>query len=206
MTDSMYLNIELWTRILCDTKPKKVDIIYVFAQTSDNQLSVLKTAANLCWDRCGDSQIILCDGSTDTGYPGYLSWARLLLSFGVPSGSILGLQVEENVNTLSEATTLVKLASSQNKKNIIIICPPFHQARAFMTTVSESLRLGLNLNIYNNPADPEDWTKTVFHSQGTLKDSRSGLIKAEIERIEKYTRQGDIAESKDIIAYLNKRK
>ncbi len=58
------------------------------------------------------------------------------------------------------------------------------------------------LLLYSRPGSPQSWDETVVHSQGVLKARRAELIKAEMERIEKYRDKGDLASDDEIIRYL----
>ena len=61
------------------------------------------------------------------------------------------------------------------------------------------------LGIFNQPAAAMPWNESVLHSQGILKASRAELIHHELERINKYYKQGDLISCSEVLDYLNKR-
>ncbi len=196
---------ELCVRVLLDQKPRSdIDIVYIFSNTRDNQESVINTAVQL-WKQREAAKIWVCDGTTDSGYPGFSDWRDRLAQQGVNINCIEPSMVSGNLNTLSEAEHLVKKAEHENLENIFITSAPFHQLRAFITCVSVAVKRNSKLRIYNKTGTALDWLTVVAHSQGSLIGSRSELIRTEYERIIKYHRQDDLLHPAEILKYLNER-
>ena len=197
------------TRVLYDTEPTgiEVDAVFLFAQTRDNQASVLNRGAQLYHaDRV--HEIAICNGNTETGYLGYRVWYQELLNRGVrDKGSIVAITIPNhaNINTLSEAQALIRHAKSHKWEYIYITSSPFHQLRAFISSVSVATREYPYLRIHNKPGIQLDWKQSVRHSQGTLKATRLELIKHELGRIDKYHESGDLIPFADVLDYLDKR-
>lgn len=196
--------LEITTIILNDNVEVNAPVVYLFGQTSDNQSSVFNRGKEL-WKKGLVASILIDDGDDKHGYPGYQSWRKELLRMEVAETAILPLQgnlITKNINTLTEAQTLVRYAQSQRWKRIYITAAPFHQLRAFITVVSVALREYPELAIYNAVGTHLDWFEETRHSQGTLRAKRIELIKTEMERIEKYHKKGDLVSPEEIFAYL----
>lgn len=196
---------ELCVRVLFDPKPRSsVGVVYLFANTRDNQESVIDTAVQL-WKQREVKKIWVCDGTTDHGYPGFGDWHDELAKQGINTSHIEPVLVPGDLNTLSEARHLVNKARLENTENIFITSTPFHQLRSFITCASVVIKSRSGLKIYNKTGTPLDWLKVVAHSQGSLIGSRSELIRTEYERIMKYYRQGDLLHPAEILKYLDER-
>lgn len=199
------INSELIVRVLCDTQPNMVvDGAYLFAQSSDNQESVLKTGVELL----GKGQVrrlLLQDSGPGFGYSGFRSWQDQLTSWGISSADIQGVPTlaSDVLHTDVEADALVRFAEQQAYTDLIIVASPFHQLRAFINTVTHAMHHYPELKIYGRGGVSLPWNETVTHSQGTLRGTRYELIRTEFERIERYRLKGDLATDEEITAYLN---
>jgi hypothetical protein len=108
-------------------------------------------------------------------------------------------------NTLTEADAVVSFAKISHLEFLILIAPPFHMTRAFMTTIRMVELNYSNLKVYSYPGIPLDWMESAVHSQGNLKDLRKNFIKAELDRINLYYRKGDLISYSELLDYLNRR-
>ncbi len=199
--------MELLTRVLCDPMPSmKVDAIYLFGQTAENELSVLESAVALYHLKICEN-ILLIDTPPMNGYPGCQAWSTYLLNHGVDKNNIKPVPSteKENLHTLIEAQSVVNFLLDHDMQRIIVMAAPFHQLRAFMTLVTVSLKMGINLSIYGQAGKPLSWEQIVTHSQGTLEAPRTALIHTELERIEKYQQKGDLASFSEVKHYLDQR-
>jgi len=181
-----------------------IPIVYLFGQTSDNQISVLSRGMEL-WKKKLVASILINDGEIKHGYPGFASWKHELLRMGVVENAILPLRsniLNENVNTYTEARALVLYARAHGWKRIYISASPFHQLRAFISTVSVLLREYPSLCVYNAVGTPLPWSETVRHSQGTLIGKRRDFLKTELESIYCYYLKGDLVPPEKVLAYL----
>lgn len=181
----------------------RCDCLYCFGNTCDNQSSLLDAAA-VFW-RVWRSNILINRGETEHGYPGFEVWYKELRQRGVLPKNIIPLDAEviqRNVNTLSEAKALVDEAQRRRWGYIAISTAPFHQLRAFITTVSVLLKKYPMLQVYNQVGQELPWEETVRHSQGTLVATRRELVGMELGSILRYHHQGDLVSPKEILSYI----
>lgn len=199
--------IELIIRTLCDTLPKRtVDAAFLFGQTKDNQQSVFGSAQHLLQQR-HVRKIVIMHTDALSGYPGFESWRRALIRTGIQDTLIEGAPSPEttSLNTLIEARALVRHAELRGYNSLIVCASPFQQPRAFMTSVSVAMRAYPELEIYSQPGLALPWHEKATHSQGLTTGTRAALIAEELNRIERYQGQGDLASVGEVLDYLNKR-
>jgi len=193
--------IELLTKVMSDPLPsKKIKAGYIFSQAEANYESTLEAGVELIKGGRVE-QIFTIDASIILPT---LKGIRKILNNYSEFVNILHL-LGKTVNTLVEAELLIKKAQTAKWSEVVIVAAPFHQLRAFITTVSIASKKMPNLKIYNYVGQPLTWDQTVYHSQGTLKGTRTSFIYSELERIEKYTAKGNLLPIEDILDYLNKR-
>jgi hypothetical protein len=180
--------------------------VFLFGQTRDNQHSVFSAAHHLITENFAKNILIVKSGPK-SGYPGYDHWKKELVALGISEDSISGidLEVSPTLNTLIEATGMIEYARENRYKTMYVVAAPFHQTRAFMTSITVALRIYPPLRLYSYSGHPLSWSETVAHSQGKTIGSRKELIKGEIERISTYQSKGDLAADSDVLDYLDKR-
>lgn len=205
---SSYLKLdEVVTRVLCDvTPPGKVDAAYLFAETTDNEASVLKAGAFLYG--IGPAQmVILCGLGRGIGYRGFRAWQLKLLRVGIPGKDIIGVLPAGNFppSTDAEALGIVRYAKERDWRSFYVVASPLHQLRAFVSTVSAVIKEKANLAVYSFHGIAQSWEEYVVHSQGVLKGTRSELLGTELKKIEKYYRNGDLVSADEVLGYLDKR-
>lgn len=201
-TDKLF---ELVIRVLGDVRPQtQADGVYLFAQTSDNQASVLAAAKQLL-DQELAARVMISKTEAKSGYPGFEVWRKQLLALGMSDDQIQGIDAGDtpSLNTLIEAEALIKFTRQQGLTRLYVTAAPFHQTRALMTAVTVARRHYPQLKVYSYPGTVLPWHEEVSHSQGTVIAPRKDLIQAELERIEKYQRKGDLAHFEAILDYLN---
>lgn len=199
--------LELAVRTFCDVEAKGVvDAAYLFGQTSDNQFSVLSAGAALI-DKRRTGRLLLTESAPKSGYPGYACWKKELLQLGVPAASISGVDLREEdcLNTLIEAVGMMSYAKKNHYARLYIVASPFHQLRAFMTSVTAALRIFPEVKIYSHTGNPLSWSDKVSHSQGKTIGSRKEVLQGELERIRAYQKKGDLAHEMDVLNYLDTR-
>lgn len=198
---------ELITRVLCDSIPKgKVDVAYLFAETSDNEASVLK-AGYFLYKFGPARRLAISLLKRGYGYPGFENWRRKILKMGVASKDLFGVPEARDFppSTSAEALGFVRFAKMKKWKTAYIVAPPLHQLRAFITTVSSVIKEKSNLKVYSFPGTAQNWLEHVVHSQGILRGSRHALIRNELQKIERYRKKGDLISAREVLDYLNKR-
>ena len=182
-----------------DPRRGKMEMVYIFSETSDNADSCFIRAVEL--EQSGTTNAIgIAEG--DLGY-GFDASVMRLKSFGFQGKvPIEKFNIGGNVNTMSEAQKLASYAKSQ-RGDIGIIAPSFHLFRAFVTAIT-ALE-GHPTRIYAIPGVPSPWLESVRHSQGVVTDTRAGLLSGELERLEKYRepQYGSMLSANGILHYLN---
>lgn len=201
---------ELAHRVLRDALPLDgiCDMAYAFGEMPENSDTVFTTCAHLILE----GYVPLLGISEQHGYgnpPHAYVWERILTHMGILDGCIVRIiaEVLDNPSTYSESISLVGAAQCNGWKKVFIIAEPFHQVRAFMTLVSEVIKVGANIAVYNATPDQSDWLGVVTHSNGRTCDTRAGMTAHELRRITRYYNdgKGNLLHPSQIIAYLNKR-
>jgi uncharacterized SAM-binding protein YcdF (DUF218 family) len=198
---------ELLIRILCDIQPATAtNATFLFGQTEDNDASVLNKVQQLLASKQTDLALFM-DTPPANGHPGFEVWKRSLLELGVDEKNIAGVPMPQVpvLHTLVEAEAVVTYARQHHFHSLYVTAAPFHQPRAFMTAITAALRIYPDLKIYSQTGTPLSWLEEAVHSQGKTKGTRKQLLAGELERIEKYQKQGDLASIEEVLAYLNRR-
>ncbi|NEM99314.1 YdcF family protein [Pontibacter burrus] len=200
---------ELIIRTLCDTLPATpADALFLFGQTEDNQEAAF-AAAKLLLQEKYTARVLFLGTEAMSGYPGGSSWKAAMVEKGIPEDSMeMIMPVPANTDMLHtgiEANSLVKHAKERDYRSVIVTAAPFQQPRAFMAAATAAMRLYPELRIYSLPGKPLPWQEVAVHSQGKAESTRAGLIAGEMKRIEKYSKQGDLATVAEVLGYLNKR-
>jgi hypothetical protein len=199
--------IELLTKVLADVSPgQAVGGAYLFAQTADNWQAVLSTGVALL--RQGRTPALWIPHSEPrSGYSGFTTWQQALLARQVSAEQIIGIETAAfpSINTYIEALTAVRYARASGVTSLYIVAAPFHQLRAFITTVSILLAEYPALRVFNVAGQPMPWYETVRHSQGELQGRRESFIHTELERIATYQAKGDLVAPDQVLAYLRRR-
>jgi len=193
-------------KILCDIRPKKpVDIAYLFAQAKDNEESVFFVARKVMHHLLS-RRILILNSEPSAGYAGFDVWKDKLMELGIEEDRIISVNLKTgNHNTLTEAEAVVRFAKYNNYQTMITSAAPFHQVRAFMTTVRVAIAEYPELKIYSIPGKALAWNEFVTHSQGILTAERSELINSEMERIEHYISKGDLVSFDEVAHYFQRR-
>ena len=200
-------HVELLLKIFSDPWPAEpVEAAYLFSETLPNQESVFAAARELL-DRGRVRRLLISDCRAKSGYIGVAAWRDAMSAYGIslPCVDEVPMEPTEILHTLIEAQAVVRLAQARRYRHLIVVAAPFHQERAFVTTVSVTLREYPRLRVYSHPGAAQRWDEVVTHSQGTLRATRAELIAREQERIAAYTAQGDLAERANILQYLRRR-
>lgn len=199
--------IELLLRTLCDVLPSNpTDGAYLFAQTPANQRSVFETGVDLM-NQGKTKKLFISASAPISGYPGFKHWQQDLQALGLSEADVIAIPPTDDtiLHTRIEAEGLVRYAKAKHLSKLTVISAPFHQLRAFMTTVTVALEEMPELQIYSRVGASLPWNETVTHSQGNLEMKRRNLVQAELERIERYQQKGDLGKPGRILDYLNRR-
>lgn len=197
---------ELITRVFCDTRPRrKVDAVYIFGESRDNEDSVLETGISL-W-KSGRVKRVCIPSQSSFWVTRHKEWKKRLMSGGVPESRILGIPLSHDFppSTDAEASGLADNAKLHNWKNIFITATPLHHLRAFISTISALDRKKIKLNIFNYAGSAQSWNKNIVHSQDIQRGTRRKLIYKELEKIEHYFQKGDLISPRKTLKYLDNR-
>lgn len=202
---------ELMIRTYADIDPPSVtDTIYCYGQMPDNITSVTKKAFSL-WNDGGAKTISIPDQRTLPKYGWFYDLAeKELLKLGFQNQNfkkyivpILHPSEFEIAHTHTEAIGLVRHAKEKRWKTIYITALPSHLLRAFCETTTAVLKEYPKFHIYAIAGKTLPWTKNAEHSQGIISGKRCEVIKSELQKIQQYCAEGNLATAKQILAYLN---
>ena len=116
-----------------------------------------------------------------------------ILSEGVPEEDLI--HEDKSLQTQQQAVEVVKMAMDRGWKRLALVASHEHQYRAYLTFLRQVLDLKSGIILYNAPVRNLEW----------FVDSGWGLridrLKAEIERIEKYSEFGHLANAQEVIEY-----
>lgn len=205
--DSSALLFELTVRVLMDALPlEPLEGAYLYAQTEDNEQSVLAMAPILL-ENSTVERLLVADSPPRCGYPGIERWKPALLELGVSEEQLLLVPTAEyeNLNTLTEASAVIELVKQEGIESLLVTAHPVHQMRAFMTMATVAMREAPGLRLYSLPALPQPWGAEAVHSQGLVRAVRHQLLHSEWERLERYRLKGDLASVPEVLGYLNRR-
>jgi hypothetical protein len=198
---------ELFLRALSDPLPGEgLQALFLFGQTADNQASAFDAAEGL-YRRLPGLQLLMLDGGPRSGYPGFAAWRTALTARGIAPADIHPLPPADTalLHTRIEALALLDHLKRRPYQRVGVTAAPFHQVRAFMTAISVAIDAKHPVRLYSCPGSPQPLLKPASHSQGTANDRRRDLIAKELQRIAAYQKKGDLAATRAILAYLEKR-
>jgi len=140
-------------------------------------------------------KIIFSGGITDYEYGSYPFSDVLphILATGVPPNSII--HESKSMNTKEQATEVLKMACVNHWKKLILVASHEHQYRAYLTFLRQVIDLNDNIVLYNSPARNLGW----FNDSGW--GIRYERLQIEFDRIEQYSKLGDLADFKEVIEY-----
>lgn len=140
-------------------------------------------------------KIIFSGGITDYEY-GSFPYSDVLphiLETGVPNEAII--HESKSLNTKEQVVEVLKMASENNWKKLILVASHEHQYRAYMTFLRQVIDMNDGIVLYNSPVRNLGW----FSDSGW--GIRFERLEIEFERIEKYFKMGDLATYEEIIKY-----
>ena len=117
----------------------------------------------------------------------------ILTKSGIPGSSII--HEDRSQNTREQAKEVIKLATSNKWKSLILVASHYHQYRAYLTFLREVLDTNKLLLLYNAPEKNLPW----FVDTGWGK--RFELLNAEFSRIDKYAALHHLATFEEAIEY-----
>lgn len=116
-----------------------------------------------------------------------------ILQAGVPEEDLI--HENKSLHTQQQAVEVVKMAIQNGWKRLALVASHEHQYRAYLTFLRQVLDSKSGIILYNAPVRNLDWF--VDSGWGT----RFDRLKAEIERIEKYSAFGHLANAQEVIDY-----
>ena len=116
-----------------------------------------------------------------------------ILNAGVPEEDLI--HEDKSLQTQQQAVEVVKMAMENGWKRLALVASHEHQYRAYLTFLRQVLDSKSGIILYNAPVRNLDW----FVDSGW--GMRFDRLKAEIERIEKYSAFGHLANAQEVVEY-----
>ena len=116
-----------------------------------------------------------------------------ILNAGVPEEDLI--HEDKSLQTQQQAVEVVKMAIENSWKRLALVASHEHQYRAYLTFLRQVLDSKSGIILYNAPVRNLDW----FVDSGW--GMRFNRLKAEIERIEKYSAFGHLANAQEVVEY-----
>lgn len=116
-----------------------------------------------------------------------------ILNAGVPEEDLI--HEDKSLQTQQQAVEVVKMAMENGWKRLALVASHEHQYRAYLTFLRQVLDSKSEIILYNAPVRNLDW----FVDSGW--GMRFDRLKAEIERIEKYSAFGHLANAYEVVEY-----
>lgn len=116
-----------------------------------------------------------------------------IVSQGVPECDLI--HEDRSLNTREQAIEIVKMAKERGWKKLALVASHEHQYRAYLTFLREVIDTNCGMVLYNAPVRNLNW----FVNSGW--GIRFDRLKAEFDRIEKYTELGHLASAEEVIEY-----
>lgn len=219
--DSESLMYELLHRVLHDTPPQPVDLVYLYGQSPDNECSVLERGAELVALEKAAEKVAIFGMEKGYGYNGGDDWQQKLLTRGIDKEKIIKIPPVQSAFppcTDFEADALIAFIKSKfdaSEPAFGICASPLHQARAFVSTVSAMTRANYFFKFFNIVGERVNWMTKILHSQGTEKGTRKDLLRAELAKLNDYStgttpagkskKLPALLSAEEILDYLNQR-
>lgn len=116
-----------------------------------------------------------------------------ILNAGVPEEDLI--HEDKSLQTQQQAVEVVKMAMENGWKRLALVASHEHQYRAYLTFLRQVLDSKSGIILYNAPVRNLDW----FVDSGW--GMRFDRLKGEIERIEKYSAFGHLANAQEVVEY-----
>jgi len=197
-----------------DTIPKKLDAVYLFGHTPENEIAILEHGATLVREG-RTSRLLLCGGGryfpsgdeVTCAYSGGISWKKQLISHGVPDEKIELLPRPAGLShTGTEALQLAFWAIENTHRpgfKLGVVTVTGHLLRAFTNTIS--VFGDRPISVYAIPPKPLPWFQEASWSQGEGGQTRLESLEGELDRLNRYYAKGDIVSAGKVIQYIKKR-
>lgn len=117
----------------------------------------------------------------------------LILKAGVREEDLI--HEDKSLQTQQQAVEVVKMAVEHGWKRLALVASAEHQYRAYLTFLRQVLDSKSGIVLYNAPVRNLDW----FVDSGW--GMRFDRLKAEMERIEKYSAFGHLANVQEVVEY-----
>lgn len=116
-----------------------------------------------------------------------------ILNAGVSEEDLI--HEDKSLQTQQQAVEVVKMAMEKGWKRLALVASHEHQYRAYLTFLRQVLDSKSGIILYNAPVRNLDW----FVDSGW--GMRFDRLKGEIERIEKYSAFGHLANAHEVVEY-----
>lgn len=116
-----------------------------------------------------------------------------IIKAGVPEEDLI--HEDKSLQTQQQAVEVVKMAMENGWNRLALVASHEHQYRAYLTFLRQVLDSKSGIILYNAPVRNLDW----FVDSGW--GMRFDRLKAEFERIEKYSAYGHLANVQEVVEY-----
>jgi len=116
-----------------------------------------------------------------------------ILNAGVPEEDLI--HEDKSLQTQQQAVEVVKMAMENGWKRLALVASHEHQYRAYLTFLRQVFDSKSGIILYNAPVRNLHW----FVDSGW--GMRFDRLKAEMERIEKYSAFGHLANAQEVVEY-----
>ena len=116
-----------------------------------------------------------------------------IIKAGVPEEDLI--HEDKSLQTQQQAVEVVKMAMENGWNRLALVASHEHQYRAYLTFLRQVLDSKSGIILYNAPVRNLDW----FVDSGW--GMRFDRLKAEFERIEKYSEYGHLANVQEVVEY-----
>ncbi len=116
-----------------------------------------------------------------------------IINAGVPETDLI--HEDKSLNTRSQAVEVIKMSLLNNWKKLVLVASHEHQYRAYLTFLREVLDTKSGIILYNAPVRNLNWFVDTGYG------NRFDRLLAEIDRIEKYSAMGHLANANEVIEY-----
>jgi len=200
--------------IYCDDLPDsstQADAAVIFGKTIANTHSLTEALVRIYMEeKVRERESIGISAGFSLGEKIVPSYEELveILRRDIPVGDVVfqfPLSEKFLPSTDADAWGLVGYAQERGMKSVILVAPPLHKFRAFVSLASAIIKAKSGLIAWNWTCDIRDWNEKTVHSQTAPLDKRLNLLAGELEKIGRYYRKGDLVSAREILDYVARR-
>lgn len=209
--------MQVLTLVYNDLVPVRLDAVYPFAHTIENEEPIIHRAASFYGTRT--ERLLISGGGpyyprsnpNVCGYAGGQDWRQQLVALGVPRKNITLLPRPRILcHTGTEAESLrrwVEKNTTDRPLDLGVTAASGHLLRAFTNTVSVFVKNPMEClpRIFAIHSEPLPWFEMTSWSQGDHGKTRVDALEDELGRLDRYYANGDLVSAEEILEYFKRR-